>query len=135
MTDQTTMHSPNMPGPAMHHPDSEAIDLLKRQAARRPEFFAESGLDQMFSLVMELTAEVWVLRERMFAFESVSAADGNPLATKLAGWQPTNEEKATLAAMRHAMFQNLFRTIDTGLPAAAYEGETADPIPPERTAR
>ncbi|WP_330704785.1 hypothetical protein [Novosphingobium resinovorum] len=115
--------------------DSEAIALLKRQAARRPEFFSESGLDQMFSLVMELAAEVWVLRERVFAIESVTGAEDGAMAARVAAWQPSVQEAATLAEMRHAMLQNLFRTIDTGMPAAAYEGETADPIPPERSVR
>lgn len=113
--------------------DMETNALLKRQAARRPEFFEEKGLDQLFSMVIELTAEVWVLRERVFAIEAVSEAAGEPLASKVAAWQPDAGQSARLAEMRHAMLQNLFRTIDTGVPPVSYEGETADPIPPQRT--
>jgi hypothetical protein len=109
--------------------NAEAIGLLKRQAARRPEFFRESGLDQLFSVVIELAAEVWVLRERLFAVEAVS---DNALTARVEAWQASPAQAAQLAEMRRAMLQNLFRTIDTGVPPVSYEGETADPIPPAR---
>jgi beta-xylosidase len=112
--------------------NAEAVSLLKRQAARRPNFFDERGLDQLFSLVMELATEVWVQRERIYAIEAVSADN---LAAKVAKWQPTPQQSEELAGMRHAMLQSLFRTIDTGTEPVSCEGETADPIPPGSASR
>jgi hypothetical protein len=108
--------------------NAEAVSLLKRQAARRPEFFNEAGLDQLFSVVIELAAEVWVQRERIYAIEAVSAEAG--LTEKIEAWQPSQAQGEHLAEMRHTMFQNLFRTIDTGVPPVSDQGETADPVPP-----
>jgi hypothetical protein len=108
----------------------EALGLLKRQAARRPEFFEERGMDQLFSVVMELAAEVWVLRERIYAHEAVALEAGMPGSEAIEAWQASEDQRLELAEMRHQMFQSLFRTIDTGAPPVSDDGETADPIPP-----
>lgn len=110
----------------------DAVALLKRQSARRPQFFQERGLDQLYSVVIELAAEVWVLRERVYAVEDVARMQGLPLRDLVDKWQPRPDQAEELDRMRHVMMQSLFRTIDTGMPSQSYEGETADPIPPAR---
>lgn len=74
-----------------------------------------------------------MLRERVYAVEDVADKAGVPLRDLVEKWQPRPEQAEELDRMRHAMMQNLFRTIDTGIPPQSYEGETADPIPPSRT--
>lgn len=114
--------------------NADAVALLKRQSAKRPQFFEERGLDQLFSLVIELVAEVWVLRERVYAVEDVASENGVPLHDLVEKWQPRPEQAEELDRMRHTMMQSLFRSIDTGMPPQSYDGETADPIPPARGA-
>jgi hypothetical protein len=112
--------------------NAEALSLLKRQSAKRPQFFEERGLDQLFSIVIELTAEVWVLRERVYAVEDIVTEAGISLRERVEKWQPDPAQAEELAQMRQTMMQTLFRTIDTGEPSKSYHGETADPIPPSR---
>ena len=49
-------------------------------------------------------------------------------------WQPSAAQTEELAKLRHAMMQQLFRTIDTGRVPDSDVGESADPVPP-RSAR
>jgi hypothetical protein len=87
-------------------------------------------MQQVFSAVIELAAEVWVLRERVYAIEDVAGKAGVPLRDLVEKWQPSAAQTEELARLRHSMMQQLFRTIDTGRVPDSEVGESADPVPP-----
>jgi hypothetical protein len=109
---------------------AEALSLLRRPPGKRPAFFAQSGVDQLFSVVIELAAEVWVLRERVYAVEDVASKAGIPLRDLVEKWSPSDTQSAELAKLRQDMMQHLFRSVDTGRVPTSDEGEAADPVPP-----
>jgi hypothetical protein len=112
---------------------AEALALLKRSPGKRPEFFPDRGVDQLFSLVLELATELWVLRERVYAIEDVAGKHGLPLRDALESWKPTAGQTDELARLRHEMLQQLFRTIDRGAAPDSTQGHLADPQAPQRS--
>ncbi len=81
-------------------------------SGRRPAFFSEAGLDQVLSMVLELAAELWVVRERQFLTESLLARTGTDIRAALETYEPTAEEQQILAKMRADMTAQMFRTLN-----------------------
>jgi hypothetical protein len=81
-------------------------------AGRRPAFFEEPGMDQVLSMVLELAAELWVVRERVFILEAVLMQQGVAAADAIETYVPTADEKAVLAKMRAEATANIFRTLN-----------------------
>lgn len=79
---------------------------------RRPRFFAAPGVDELVSAVLELTSEVWVLRQRMWLLEKAAADSGLDLTAKLEAYQPTAEEAAELTRMREALVAGVLRGME-----------------------
>lgn len=86
---------------------SESEESSKRQA-----FFESDAVDQLMSMVLELAAEHWVLRERVFAMERAAARLGLELAAAVESYEFTEAEKETLGAMRKTLIDNLMRTVN-----------------------
>jgi len=79
---------------------------------RRPAFFDQDGMDQLLSMVLELAAELWVVRERVFVVEAVLQTKGVAVSEAIEAFVPTAEQQATLAAMRADMTAQLFRSLN-----------------------
>lgn len=109
----------------------EALELLTRAPGKRPSFLGENALDHMFTMIMELSSQVWVLKERLYAYESLSNQANSTLKQDIEAWAPSPEEAHELEAMRQAMLQNLFRSVTAKEPAAKIPDETKDPAPPD----
>jgi hypothetical protein len=89
------------------------VSLLPLEASgRRPAFFDEPGMDQLLSMVLELAAELWVVRERVFVLETVLTQQGVTAADAVEAYVPTEDEKAVLAKMRAEATANIFRTLN-----------------------
>lgn len=86
---------------------SESDESFRRQA-----FFESDAVDQLMSMVLELAAEHWVLRERVFAIERAAARLGLELGAAVESYEFTAAEKATLGAMRKTLIDNLMRTLN-----------------------
>jgi hypothetical protein len=54
--------------------------VIKDAKGKRPQFFAETGMDQAISMIMVLAGEVCMLRDRMDAQERVAKMHGINLA-------------------------------------------------------
>jgi len=91
----------------MEAPMSESDEDYKRQA-----FFESDAVDQLMSMVLELAADHWVLRERVFAIERAAEMLGLDLGAAVERYQFSEAEKATLGAMRKTMIDNLMRTVN-----------------------
>ena len=79
---------------------------------KRPRFFAESGQDEMVSMMLELMAEFWTMRERMYALERVAEKAGLSLTEGIEDWQPSAEEAAELDQDRQRMIQTVMRSLE-----------------------
>jgi len=89
------------------------MTMLPLEAAgRRPAFFGEEGIDQLLSMVLELAAELWVVRERVFVVEAVLEQQGIAVSTAVEAFVPTVEQQATLASMRSEMTSQMFRSLN-----------------------
>jgi hypothetical protein len=86
---------------------TESDESLKRQA-----FFESDAVDQLMSMVLELAAEHWVLRERVFAIERAAERLGLELPAAVERYEFSEAEKATLDAMRKTLIGNLMRTVN-----------------------
>ena len=42
-----------------------------RHRGKRPRFFEAKGMDELMSMVLEVTTEVWVLKKRLYLLERV----------------------------------------------------------------
>ena len=78
---------------------------------RRPAFFDQEGVDQLLSIVLELAAELWTVRERLFVLEALSEARGRPMREAIEEYELSEAQQAELAAMRRRMTETLFRTL------------------------
>ncbi len=66
---------------------------------RRPEFYEDPAIDQLFAIVTALTAEISVLFDRLDTLERLLAASGSVTAQALEAYVP-DEAAATLRAER-----------------------------------
>jgi hypothetical protein len=89
------------------------MSMLPLEASgRRPAFFDEKGMDQLLCMVLELAAELWVVRERVFIVEAVLGQQGLDVSAAVEAFVPSAAQAATLAAMRAEMTGQLFRSLN-----------------------
>ena len=79
---------------------------------KRQAFFESDAVDQLVSMVLELAAEQWVLRERVYLIERAAEKLGLGLAAAVESYRPDETEQAQLAEMRRTMIENLMRTVN-----------------------
>ncbi len=93
--------------------DGEVGPALPLDAAgERQTFFKEGGVDQLLSMVLELAAELWVVRERIYRLEAAGSVDGVPLKDLAERLELSAEQTAELAAMRENFLRGLFRSLN-----------------------
>jgi hypothetical protein len=75
----------------------------------------------MVSMMIELTAEVWVLRNRLQILEKVAAEQGLELSSRIEAYTPSAAEAEQFAAERQQMIANVLRSLEAefGVPADA----------------
>ena len=79
---------------------------------RRQSFFESDSVDQLMSMVLELAAEQWVLRERLFTIEKAADKLGLPLSAAVENHRFSETEQAQLAQMRKTLIDNFMRTVN-----------------------
>lgn len=110
--------------------EREALDLLNRAPGKRPTFLGEPAIDHIFSMVMELSSQLYVLKERLYAYESLNDEANLISKERIENWAPSEAQANDLEAMRQEMLQNLFRTVTAKEPHSKMPPETRDPSPP-----
>ncbi|MEM8984577.1 MAG: hypothetical protein AAGC71_16305 [Pseudomonadota bacterium] len=78
----------------------------------RPRFFDADGVDELLSMVLELTSEVAVLRERQYITERVLADSGIDIRDKIDAYQPDARESADLDALRDRLLTTVTRSLN-----------------------
>ncbi|MEM9530039.1 MAG: hypothetical protein AAGA23_03915 [Pseudomonadota bacterium] len=92
---------------------------------RRNQFFDATGVDELVSMVLELTAEVSVLRERQYATERILEQHNLPVGEALEAWQPTEADQAHLEADRERLIGTVLRTLESDSDSPAQQPSAA----------
>lgn len=87
------------------------MKLPMQAAGRRSTFFEEEALDHLVTMVMELSTELWIARERLFALESVLSRKDESLLPAMEKWEASKVERTQLETMRQKMLGEMFRTL------------------------
>jgi len=82
--------------------------LIKDAKGKRPAFFEETGVDQLMSMVMVLSSELAVLRDRVDAGERAAANNGIDLAAEIEKLELDENALQEREAWRQAFFDRLF---------------------------
>lgn len=79
---------------------------------KRPRMFTTPGMDEMVSISLELMAEVWVLKKRLYLLERTAGDAGLELSPGIENYSLSEAEVAELDAMRHRMISNVLRSLE-----------------------
>jgi hypothetical protein len=89
--------------------DVPAVKLPLTTKGKRPSFFDDPAIDQMMTFILELTAEVSVMRERLDTVERLLDAQGSVTRAAIEDYQPTPEVEAERNAWREAYLKRVLR--------------------------
>lgn len=90
-----------------------------------PHFFQDPVTDCLTNMLLELAAQVWVNRERLFAFEEVLARDGVITRGAVERFRPSAEQAKSLRAERDTFIADLMKEVQR-LAAAPKSDGTVD---------
>ena len=86
-------------------------------------FFRDPTVDRVLGVVMELAAEVYVLRDRLHTVERLLQDSGTLDLTQLESYEPTETERAQRLAERDALIARILAPMDAEFesPAPPFE--------------
>jgi hypothetical protein len=86
-------------------------------------FFPDPNVDRVLGVVMELAAEVYVLRDRLSTVERVLERGGSLVRADLESYEPTPQERAQRLAERDALIARILApmTAESDSPAPPFE--------------
>jgi hypothetical protein len=87
---------------------TEADAIPMYDAAGRPRFYADPGVDRFAAVLMRLASELWVARERIDTLERVAAAKGVLLPDEIDAYAPDADAAARREADRAAFIATVF---------------------------
>lgn len=93
-----------------HDPRKPRIPRSHR--GKRPRFFAASGTDELMSMVLELTAELWVIKKRLYLLERVAGQAGVPLTPQIEGYDLSPDEVTELDQRRRELIATVLRSLE-----------------------
>ncbi|MEO0412829.1 MAG: hypothetical protein AAF221_13435 [Pseudomonadota bacterium] len=92
--------------------DQTQKPLPRHIRGKRPKFFEDPASDHLLSMVLELSAELWVSRSRQAALESYLVQAGQLDAKAFETHALSEAEEADLSAWRAEFMRRLMRTIE-----------------------
>jgi hypothetical protein len=97
VTKQTTPRKPRIP---LNH------------RGKRPRFFETAGTDELMSMILELTAELWVVKKRLYLLERVAGQSGVPLTPQIEAYDLDEAEVAELDERRRLLISTVLRSLE-----------------------
>ena len=101
------------------------------QPSQNPEqtFFQDPATDRVLAMLMALSAEVWILNDRLKTIEALLDKQGVISRDDLENYVPDAESSESIAAERQAFVRNLMepllgREVTRGVPASLLPGDT-----------
>jgi hypothetical protein len=93
------------------------------------QFFDNQVLDNLHESLLELTAAVWIYRDRAIILERVLqdiVGDGKDMGAMIEAYEPTPEDNAARAAERAELVSNVFRRMSRGSVDVKFGMDPAD---------
>jgi hypothetical protein len=88
----------------------DASGVLPRQTeGKRPHFFEDAAVDQVMTFMLELSAEVSVLRERLDTVERLLDSHGSVTRAQIEAYVPPPEVESARSSARDAFIKRVFR--------------------------
>ena len=78
---------------------------------RRPRYFADPVTDRLASVVAELAAQVWVLKDRQRILELRLVSRGQIEPAEVDMYEPSEEEQKALREERDRFLERVFREL------------------------
>lgn len=101
---------------------SKPVKIPTMARGRRNRFFEAEGVDELISMVVELTAEISTLRERMFVTERVLEQHGIEAGVEIEAYELDDGDESSMTAERQRLLATVFRTLETAQLNAALGG-------------
>jgi len=83
-----------------------------KHRGKQPRFFAAEGVDELVSMVLELTTEVWVVKKRLYLLEKVAGDQGIDLTPSIENCDLDEQEIKDLDAMRSHLIKRILRATE-----------------------
>jgi len=80
-------------------------------------YFDNPGVDQVLAMVLTLSGQLWAMRERLAALESLLARKGAIATGEVESHDFTDAEELELAALRKELLASLFGILEVQAPA------------------
>ncbi len=71
-------------------------------------FFDQVVIDNLMDAVMELSAQLWITRDRLYVLERVLESQGTDVAKAIEAWAPDDAERAERDALRKDLVERVF---------------------------
>jgi hypothetical protein len=79
---------------------------------KRPSFFDESAVDQIVTMMLEMMAELWVVKERVYTLEKVLGEAGIAAKEKIEACNLSEGEVAELEGTRRKFVETIMRSLE-----------------------
>ncbi len=86
--------------------------LARTAKGRKPQYFADPATDKLLSMVLALTQELSVARDRIDTLERLLDRAGVLSAQTVDDYLPTADEAAARSALRAGMLRRVFRAAE-----------------------
>lgn len=82
------------------------------QKGKRPSFFEESAVDQLVTMMLEMMAELWVVKERIYTLEKVLGDAGIAVREQIDTCKFSAEQAAELERERRKLIETVMRSLE-----------------------
>jgi hypothetical protein len=93
--------------------------LARTAKGRKPRYFADPATDKLLDMVVKLTAELSVTRDRLDAIETLIARHGVLPAGAVEAFEPTEAEAKARHTARRALIARVLQVIEDEASEAA----------------
>jgi len=78
---------------------------------KRPSFFDESAVDQVVTMMLEMMAELWVVKERVYTLEKVLGEAGIAAKEQIEACKLSEDDVAELEGTRRKYVETIMRSL------------------------
>jgi hypothetical protein len=93
------------------------LEIPRKARGRRNQYFEADGVDEIISMVLELTAEVSALRERQYLLERVLEENGIDAGERIESYRCSEAQTEELAGNRDRLIRTVMRNLQAPDPA------------------
>lgn len=84
----------------------------RRAKGAQPHFFDDPNVDRMMTMIMNMAAEISVLRERLDTHEQVAAAKGAFTPADIEAYQPSDAVADAREAWRKTFLERMLKPVE-----------------------